>query len=408
LKPFTTISDAYTALPAGGGVIQVAYGVYSESALLTIAKPLVMYGNNSTLNLASGALVTSNYTGYDLNVVVPTGYLLTYSGAVGTERFILRNGTRKGSMTLSAGTLDTQATTQTWSTTSDVMTISGTGILTEIGCINTLPFVQTGASSVIYIENCAWNTSRNTYLISSTAGQLSVANSVIVNSYASTGGGISIANAATASAPNSMSGVLIAAALSVSLTSGVTIYSKVSVSGTTTLTYAVGVADILGASTFQGDLLPSTANARSIGSATLDLSTVWARAIKGGAAAMTVGNASYATTVTGSTLLIGQGQFQAPSLSQGSALSLVVTTAPNIKATAAFTLTLPAASATYAGMTWQVSSQGNVVTYSGTFKYIAATRNSWTTISASTYASPATALWHTVYCDGTSWLIDVA
>jgi hypothetical protein len=74
----------------------------------------------------------------------------------------------------------------------------------------------------------------------------------------------------------------------------------------------------------------------------------------------------------------------------------------------AFTLTIPATSTTYAGMTWQMSSQGYVITYSGTFKYITATRNSWTVISASTYASPATALWHTLYCDGTSWLIDIA
>ena len=240
------------------------------------------------------------------------------------ERFILRNGTRKGVMTLTAGTLDTQACTQTWSTTSDVMTISGTGVLTEIGCINTLPLVQSGASSVVYVENSTWNTARNSYLISSTAGQISIANSVIINTTATTGGGVSIANAATAAAPNVLSGMLVAAALSVSITTGVTVYSKVSVSGAKTLTTAIGVADLIGAGT------------------------------------------------------TAQGQISTPTLSQGTALSLAATTAPNIKATTAFTLTIPATSATYAGLTWQVSAAGYVVTYSGTFKYITATRNSWT------------------------------
>ena len=64
----------------------------------------------------------------------------------------------------------------------------GTGILTEIGCINTLPILQNSTSSVVFIENCNWSTSRdNTYLLESGAGQLSVANTVVANASVSAG-----------------------------------------------------------------------------------------------------------------------------------------------------------------------------------------------------------------------------
>jgi hypothetical protein len=249
LKPFKTISAAYSAAPSTGGAVYVALGTYSETALLTIAKPITLYGNGATLNLALGANITANYTAYDLNVVVSAGYALTYAGAVGTERFILRQGTRKGAMVLSSGTLDTQACTQTWSTTSDVMTISGTGVLTEIGCINTLPLVQSGANSSVQVENCVWNTSRdNTYLIESSAGQLVLANTTIVNSSATAGGGYYIHNTQTGSAsspPNIISGVFVVAVNAETVTTGATIRSKVVSSGAISLSaYVLPVTDI--------------------------------------------------------------------------------------------------------------------------------------------------------------------
>lgn len=98
------------------------------------------------------------------------------------------------------------------------------------------------------------------------------------------------------------------------------------------------------------------------------------------------------------------GPVALPSLSQGSALTLTTTTAPNILATAAFTLTLPAASATYRGMTWTISSATFAITYSGTFKYSTA-KGTWTAVTGSTYVSATTSLLHYVYCDGTRWLV---
>ena len=91
-------------------------------------------------------------------------------------------------------------------------------------------------------------------------------------------------------------------------------------------------------------------------------------------------------------------------VAQGSALTLATTTAPNILATAAFTLTLPAASATYRGMTWTISSATFAITYSGTFKY-STTKGTWTAVTGSTYVSATTSLLHYVYCDGTRWLV---
>ena len=345
--PFKTV-DAALASVTTASCIELTPGNYTSAGGTWPAYQLTVFGNGSVLTISAAATVTLDYTAYDLNVIAPNG--ITYSGTAATTRFILRNGSRKGPMALTQGVLDTQACTQTWNTTSDKVTVSGTGILTEIGCINTLPVLQSSATSVVFIENSQWNTARaSTYLIESSAGQLSIANSVVANTSATAGGGIYIHNSQTSSAPNAIVNTIVGAINAINVASGITLYSKIAATGTTILTTVVAVPDLVAVSV---------------------------------------------------------GQVALPNLSQGTALTLAATTAPNILATSAFPLTLPAASATYRGLSWVLSSQGNVVTYSGTFKYSTA-KGTWTSVSSSTYASLATSLLHYVYCDGSAWFISL-
>jgi hypothetical protein len=241
-RPFKTVSSALATM-SGPTTVMMAPAIYTETVALTVPNyPLTVYGNGATLNLLSATIV-ANYTAYDLNIAATAD--IQFAGATGVERFILRNGSRKGSVNLTSGTLDLQACTQTWNTTSDVLTVSGTGLLLEIGCINTLPVNQTSATSQVLIENSIWNTSRaNTYLLNSTAGQFTIVNSIVQNSSVTAGGGIRIANSQTSSTPNVISGCMVAAVNAISITSGITLYSKVSPVGDVVVVTIVGVPDL--------------------------------------------------------------------------------------------------------------------------------------------------------------------
>jgi hypothetical protein len=241
-NPYQTLGAALAAV-TGPTQISMAPGSYTESIANYPAYPLTVYGNGSTLTLGVATHLTLDYTGYDLNVIAPAG--ITYAGVAATTRFILRNGSRKGPMALTKGFLDLQACTQTWNTTSDKITVSGTGNLLEIGCINTLPVLQTSATSVVFIENCNWNTSRaSTYLLESSAGQFSVANTIVANGSATAGGGIYIHNAQTTSLPNIISGCFVSAVNAINVASGITLYSKVASSGTVVAATIVAVPDV--------------------------------------------------------------------------------------------------------------------------------------------------------------------
>lgn len=218
-------------------------GSYTESIANYPAYPLVVYGNGSTLTLSVATTVTLDYVGYNLNIIAPNGIL--YSGVAITTRFMLRGGSRRGPMTLTNGLLDTQSCTQTWNTTSDKMTINGTGQLLECLCINTLPILQNGANSTVIIEECMWNTARaNTDLIESSAGMLELLNTSIINTSLTAGGAVYIHNAQTTSAPNTVSGVIAQGVNAVRIPTGVTLYSKVVPAGVVDLTAAIGVPDL--------------------------------------------------------------------------------------------------------------------------------------------------------------------
>jgi hypothetical protein len=202
-------------------------------------------------------------------------------------------------MSLTQGILDTQACTQTWNTTADKIIVSGTGVLTEVGCINTLPVLQNSASSIVLIENSQWNTARaSTYLIESSAGQLSIANSIVANTSATDGGGIYIHNSQSASAPNAVANCVVGAINTVNIASGVTLYSKVATTGSVVLTSAVGVPDV------SGNILTNQ-SAASLGaewlSNTWSLGTGWAGTFAAGFT-HTAGNTATLTEATTYTL----------------------------------------------------------------------------------------------------------
>ena len=114
----------------------------------------------------------------------------------------------------------------------------------------------------------------------------------------------------------------------------------------------------------------------------------------------------YADTLHATTALItnlSTPTVKVTTQAQPSALSLSATTPQVLVAGGAFTLTLPAASSTYAGMTWMVYSTGYAITYAGTLKYCTAP-GTWTT-SSTTYASGAGYLKHVLSCDGATWYL---
>lgn len=240
--PFKTLAAAL-AVVTGPTAIHMAPGAYTGSMSAYPAFPLTVYGNGSTLTLSAAVTLTKDYTAYDLNVVAPLG--ITYAGVASTTRFILRNGSRRGPMNVSSGLLDALCCTQTWSATADKMVVSGTGQLLECLCINTLPILQNGAGSMAIIEECMWNTARaSTDLIESSAGQLSVLNTTVVNSSATAGGGIYIHNAQTSSAPNVLSGVMAQGVNAIRVATGATLYSKCAPAGALDLAACIGVPDL--------------------------------------------------------------------------------------------------------------------------------------------------------------------
>jgi len=266
-KPFKTLSAALATVTKASQIV-MAPGAYTEAIANYPLYPIVLYGNGSTLTLTVAATITLDYTAFDLNVVAPNG--VTFAGVSASTKFLIRDRTCIGPITLSQGLLDVQSSTLAWNTTADVLTVSG-GNLISIANINTLPLVQTGGT--VNIENSIWNTARaNTYLINSSVGQINIANSTIANTSATAGGGIYIHNAQTSAAPNAIANCVVGAVNAVNVASGVTLYSKVATTGTTVLTTAVGVPDV------SGNILTNQSSA-SLGaetlSATWGLGTGW-------------------------------------------------------------------------------------------------------------------------------------
>jgi hypothetical protein len=195
-KPFRSLSAALSTVTSAASVHLVT-GSYSETGTLALpAYPLVVYGNGSSLSLAS-ATIQADYTAYDLNV--STSGTDTFNGG-STAHYRLINGTQTGNITLTTGELDIQNR----SMLSGTVTVDG-GVLQTTYTVWTAQISQTGGT--IIIDKCNWNTNKSTALLISTAGQLSVSNTVIVNG--GSGGGISCANGATAAAPNSIMNVAI-------------------------------------------------------------------------------------------------------------------------------------------------------------------------------------------------------
>ena len=240
--PYKTLASALSTV-SGPTQIIMAPGSYNESIANYPAYPLTVYGNGSTLTLAVATQLTNNYTAYDLNVIAPSG--ITYAGASAATRFILRNGSRSGPMTLTGGLLDALGCTQTWASTSDKMLVSGTGQLLEVLCINTLPILQNSATSTVIIEECMWNTARaNTDLIESSAGQMTILNTSVVNSSSTAGGCVYIHNAQTSALPNVIGNVMAAGVNAIRAVTGVTLWTKNSTVGTIDMTSAIGVPDL--------------------------------------------------------------------------------------------------------------------------------------------------------------------
>ena len=236
--PFKTISAAVPSITQAS-TLNIAAGTYTEASAVSFPNyPLTVYGNGSTITFVGGITVTNpNYTRYDLNVVGNE----TYS-ASSTGRVLVQGGSITGNITTNGLTdfksISLLSGTITVNTTSQMLAIAST--LTS----------QIASKGITLLEDDNFNTSKSTPLISSTNGNVVIANNLITNT--GTGGGISIANAGTNSVANNI--ISVASGAPVAVGTSTTIYSRNTIAGgvNTGTGYVPVNTDMIGGGTIMG------------------------------------------------------------------------------------------------------------------------------------------------------------
>jgi hypothetical protein len=240
-KPFKTIGAAVTAATGSVGYcFFIAPGTYSESGSISFPNvPIVIYGNDSAVTWTGGVTVqNSNFARYDLNSIGT----VTYAGT-GAGRVVIQGGSLVGNVTINTPVTDLKSCTLS----GGIVTINSGAICLAIACTFTSRIVEAGGT--LFVEDCAIDRTDNTnFLITSTSGQLVVANSVLNNH--GSAGCISCNNGAT-TLPNAISNnfITVASGAPVACGAAVTLYSKNVINGTNTGTgYIPITSDIIGPS----------------------------------------------------------------------------------------------------------------------------------------------------------------
>lgn len=224
MRPFKTIAAAITALAsstATGFTIHIAHGIYNEgSSSLTLPnKPIVVYGNNASL-ITTGTITipNPNFVRYNL---FTTGNVV-YDNFTAGARCIIQGGGITGNITVNSYVEMTMCQLN-----GGVVTVGATGQLVVITCSPTSTFVSAGS---LFLERVNINTGKHDYLITSTAGFLSVIGSIVTNLFG--GGCISCNNGALAT-PNIIANNYIIATTGIALNLGTArvVYSKNFISG---------------------------------------------------------------------------------------------------------------------------------------------------------------------------------
>jgi hypothetical protein len=194
--PYKTLAAFATArasdtLPLS---VHMAPATYTESADITLPNvPLTVYGNNSTIS-ASGHTITisnPNLARYNLFTTANVVYNNFATGA----RCAMYGGGITGNITVNSYAEFIQCQLN-----GGTVTVGSTGQCVVSVCSPTSKFVSTG---ILMFNGININTGYAGYLVTSTAGFFSSANSIIYNtSTNAAAGGISCDNGAAITAPN--------------------------------------------------------------------------------------------------------------------------------------------------------------------------------------------------------------
>jgi hypothetical protein len=227
--PYKTIDAALSPTPTNAIAIHLTAGTYTENSDLTFPNvPITIYGNGATLNASGHNIVIQNPYYYRLNLYT-TAASITFNNFTSGARCLIHGGGITGNVNVNSYCEFTQCQMN-----SGTVTVGSTGQCIVNLCSPTDTFVSTG---ILTLSKVNINTSYAGYLVTATAGQLVVSDSLIYNLNTGVGGDISCADGAT-TAPNMIANNVISTAGSgycVSASSAYTVYSKNYVVGTNTV-----------------------------------------------------------------------------------------------------------------------------------------------------------------------------
>lgn len=190
IRPFKTLGAAITAMSASsaaGFSVNIAYATYTESGDLTLPnKPITVYGNNSIISNSGHTITIPNP--YFIRYNLFTNSNVVYDNFSAGARCIVQGGGIVGNVTINSYVEMTMC-----QLSGGTVSVGATGQLFVTICSPTSVFTSAG---VLFMERVNINTGKHSnYLIESTAGFLSVSNSLLTNLYE--GGCISCNNGAT-------------------------------------------------------------------------------------------------------------------------------------------------------------------------------------------------------------------
>ena len=196
-RPYKTIHDAIA--PYSAYTTPLAFHIapattYTESGDLTLPNaPIVVYGNGSTISNSGHTITIPNPNFVIYNLWTTSN--IVYNNFSAGARCAIYGGGITGNITVNSYAEFIQC-----QLTGGVVTIGATGQCVLSICSPTSRFVSAG---ILIFNGVNMNTGYAGYLITSTAGMLTFANSIIYNTnVTASSGGVSCDNGATITAPN--------------------------------------------------------------------------------------------------------------------------------------------------------------------------------------------------------------
>jgi hypothetical protein len=235
-RPYKTLDAVFTVTPTTPIAIHLAPATYTQTTDVTFPNvSIVIFGNNSTLD-ATGHTITvtnPNYARYNLFTIASN---VTFNNFSSGARCLMQGGGITGNITINSYCEFTQCQLN-----GGTITVGNTGQAVVTLCSPTSKFVSTGS---LTLERINMNTSYAGYLVTSTAGQLTVSNSLFYNLNTGSSAGVISCNNGATTLPNFISN-------NVLVNSGSTQYCLLS--GTAATVYSKNY--VYGAHTVIGSLL---------------------------------------------------------------------------------------------------------------------------------------------------------